>query len=80
MPIEQGWFYQWFADGWFPPVWFAPADESAVPPEELRPSGGQVAPRRKTKTRPAWVIPPKFILPRPARREEDESLLLCNIL
>lgn len=39
MATEPGWFYQWFADGWFPPVWFAPADEEQVEPEPTRRGG-----------------------------------------
>jgi hypothetical protein len=30
------WQPDWFLTGWFPPVWFAPADESGVPEGELR--------------------------------------------
>lgn len=30
------WQPEWFLTGWFPAVWFAPADETGVPPEELR--------------------------------------------
>lgn len=35
---QHGWFGNWFANGWFPSVWFAPGDESDVPPEELHPA------------------------------------------
>ena len=80
MATEPGWFYQWFADNWFPPVWFAPADESAVPPEELRPGGGAGMVRPRKPRRPAWVIPPKLIKPRRLQRDEDEALLLCDAL
>jgi hypothetical protein len=36
MAANEGWYSQWFANGWFPSVWFAPGDESGVPVEELR--------------------------------------------
>jgi hypothetical protein len=35
--VPSYWQHDWFLTGWFPPVWFAPADESGVPEEELRP-------------------------------------------
>lgn len=35
----NGWFGAWYQDGYFPPVWFAPVDESGVPPDELKPTG-----------------------------------------
>ncbi len=31
------WQPDWFLTGWFPEVWFAPADESGIPEDELRP-------------------------------------------
>ena len=37
MAINDGWFYDWFKNGWFPSVWFAPGDESGIPDDELRP-------------------------------------------
>ena len=40
MATEQGWYYEWFANNWFPPVWFAPSDEEDVPLAERRPTGG----------------------------------------
>lgn len=40
MATEQGWYYEWFANNWFPSVWFAPSDEEDVPPDERRPTGG----------------------------------------
>jgi hypothetical protein len=33
----NGWYSDWYANGWYPSVWFAPADESGVPPDELTP-------------------------------------------
>ena len=80
MPTNQGWYPLWFADNWIPPVWFAPGDESSVPPEELRPQGGGKAVPKKSQ-RPAWVIPQKFAKPRPAQPVQDtEALLLCGAL
>ena len=35
----KGWFSSWYQDQYFPAVWFAPADESGVNPDELKPSG-----------------------------------------
>lgn len=32
----DGWFPSWFEASYFPPVWFAPGDETQVPVEELR--------------------------------------------
>lgn len=32
----EGWYSTWFANGWFPSVWFAPGDESGIPEDELR--------------------------------------------
>lgn len=40
MATEPGWFYEWFANNWFPPVWFAPSDDEDVPLAERRPTGG----------------------------------------
>lgn len=33
----EGWFPTWFSASYFPPVWFAPADESHLTDDELRP-------------------------------------------
>lgn len=33
----DGWFQNWFQAAYFPPVWFAPADESHLTDDELRP-------------------------------------------
>lgn len=35
MAVSQGWFAEWYAGGWFPPVWFAPGDESHLTAGEL---------------------------------------------
>lgn len=36
----DGWFYSpWFVSGYFPPVWFAPADETHIEPEKKRRGG-----------------------------------------
>lgn len=34
----EGWYSHWYAGGYFPAVWFAPGDESGVPPDELQPN------------------------------------------
>lgn len=35
--VTEGWFYSpWYVKGYFPPVWFAPADEEHLTPEERR--------------------------------------------
>lgn len=36
MAAASYWQPDWFLTEWFPAVWFAPADETGVPPEELR--------------------------------------------
>ena len=61
------WHRDWFESGYFPEVWFAPADETDVPDGELR-GGGYVAPVRRPQHEP-W---------RP--REDDEALLLCGLI
>lgn len=36
----DGWFYSpWFVSGYFPPVWFAPADETHIDPKKKRRGG-----------------------------------------
>lgn len=53
----DGWYPEWFAAGWFPEVWFAPADESGLSEEELAPvyreagKGGPNPPRKRKKRR-----------------------------
>ncbi len=82
MAAESGWFPTWYAGSWFPSVWFAPADEEHLTPEEQRPSGGQVE-GKKTKPRrlprPAFIIPPRP-LETPRNVEEAEALLLIGAL
>ena len=36
----DGWYAQWYAGGWFPSVWFAPAHEDQVEPETPPKRGG----------------------------------------
>jgi hypothetical protein len=36
MVANQGWYSDWYSTGWFPSVWFAPADESHLTPTEIR--------------------------------------------
>ena len=65
MATEPGWFYQWFVDGWFPPVWFAPADEEHLaPPETWRPT---------YRSGTGFTVP---IAPEIKPVEDDEALLL----
>ena len=33
----NGWYHEWYANGWFPAVWFATADEEHLTEEERRP-------------------------------------------
>jgi hypothetical protein len=48
------WQPDWFLTGWFPAVWFAPADETGVPEEELRPEyNGGISGRQRSETRSA---------------------------
>lgn len=85
MALDRGWFGAWYQDGYFPPVWFAPADESAVPPEELKPTGGGKA--RARLAYPAAVLRPRPFRPaQPTvdmaalRRAEEDALLLTACL
>ncbi len=63
MAATEGWYAEWFANGWFPSVWFAPADETAVPPEQLQPqfsgagAGGKLSRAvagKKLARKPGW--------------------------
>ena len=63
MALEQGWYYDWFANNWFPPVWFAPSDEEDVPPGERRQDGGVGHGKGKKKLR--WI-------------ERDGKILIFN--
>ncbi len=80
MATEPGWFYQWFADSWFPPVWFAPSDEEDVPVEERRGVGG-TPDKPKKRRRPAMIYNPLPVI-EPARGpvDEVEALILCGAL
>lgn len=68
----------YFAGQYFPPVWFAPGDESAVPPELRPPEGGQAAgseaPRHQRFT-PRKPIRIKYREP-----DDAEALLLIGAL
>lgn len=60
MALDIGWFYEWYEDKYFPPVWFAPADDSHIPEEELKPGAGGYGnqrrePVRKTPKPTYWV-------------------------
>lgn len=44
MAAPNYWQREWFSSGYYPEVWFAPADETDVPEDELRPAGGHNAP------------------------------------
>lgn len=78
MAVDQGWFPDWYAGGWFPSVWFAPADESHLVAEEIRPGGK----RRPRVTRmPQWVHAPLPIPADPPPPPDDEdALLLCGMI
>ncbi len=68
---------------YFPPVWFAPGDESAAPPEEIRPEvlatglGATMMPRKRRGARPFAVPAEPFA---PPQTEEDDALMLCGML
>lgn len=65
MAADEGWFAQWFAGGWFPSVWFAPADEEHLtPPETWRP---------KYRSGAGFKAP---VAPEIRPVEDDEALLL----
>lgn len=84
MAANQGWFGEWYAGGWFPSVWFAPADESHLLPDELAPppGAGAQAPvliddSHLTSRGRRRVIP----FPDPVKPvEDDEALLLTGAL
>lgn len=76
MAANAGWFADWWQDGQFPPVWFAPADETHLTPAEIR-TGGNV--RRVMQKRPR-MTPVQVTLDRIPPREESEALLLLGIL
>lgn len=75
MAVEPGWFYQWYADGWFPPVWFAPADDEHLTPPERATTGG--ARRRPIKALPGWYTPKNQPIPAQRLTDEDEATLIC---
>lgn len=52
------WQPDWFLTGWFPAVWFAPADESGIPADELRAeyNGGISGKSRPAAKNPRWKI------------------------
>lgn len=75
MAVEPGWFYQWYADNWFPPVWFAPADDEHLVPTERATTGGT---RRKRITAlPGWYTPQNQPMPAPRLQDEEEAALMC---
>lgn len=54
MAANQGWFNEWFANGHYPSVWFAPGDESHLTPEETyRPTDAGMAPTN-LRFEPIW--------------------------
>lgn len=75
MAAESGWFYQWFADGWFPSVWFAPADDEHLAPEERATTGG--ARRRRINALPGWYTPQNQPIPARHLQDEEAATLLC---
>lgn len=58
MAANRGWFYYHFEAEYFSPVWFAPADETGVPPEELREEyiggGGHSGPSDNAREAEHW--------------------------
>ena len=84
MATKPGWFGLWFADGYFPSVWFAPGDDTHLTPDERRAEhvgGGFIAPpaaprRNQGKTR---RDPKRDEALRIARRQRDEDILLLLI-
>ena len=76
MAANDGWFAQWFAGGWFPAVWSAPADESH--PCCPRKSAPAAAAARASGT---WRRSPSLVFD--ARRnpvDEEAAMLLCGAL
>jgi len=70
--------HAYFSPQYFPTVWFAPADASAVPPELLHQpkpeSGGALLSRRRSG---GWKKP---VFPAAPTPQEDEEALLLLIL
>lgn len=64
MALNEGWFAQWFANGWFPAVWFAPADESGVNPDELQAGYGSFAlsPTKKLRRKRVFIDGKEYFL------------------
>lgn len=82
MATDQGWFGLWFSDRYYPPVWFAPGDDTHLTPDERQSEhvgGGFVAPppaaprRNQGKTR---RDPKRDESLRIARRQRDEDVVL----
>jgi hypothetical protein len=69
----EGWFSDWYANGWFPSVWFAPGDESHLTEEELQPvvveeGMGYGGPKKKRKKR------------EPYNDDEEVMMILCQLM
>jgi hypothetical protein len=81
MAASGDWFDAWFAAGYFPPVWFAKADEDEEAPPLPLVAGGFLYGRepKKKRRRPAMLYNPLPVI-EPVRRpvEEAEALLLCG--
>jgi hypothetical protein len=69
----------YFSRQYFPPVWFAPGDESAIPEHELKPpQGGQAA--GSQGVRHVRFTPRKPIRIKYREPDDAESLLLIGAL
>jgi hypothetical protein len=78
MAADSGWFYLWTESEYFPPVWFAPGDESHLTPAELRRGPGSfyavARPQQHGKRRRLYDH--NVERDRLRRRREDEFILL----
>ena len=82
MAANEGWYSAWFSGGWFPSVWFAPADESAIPAPDIRPDFATglgatlVAKKPRRPGRMIWPYNDTPDTPENQTQDDDEVLLL----
>lgn len=83
MAADGGWFAGWYDDDGFPPVWFAPADDSHLTPAERQPylSAAHVALAPTATTRRRISQGRRYPLldeaqQRTRRQADEEALLL----